>query len=141
VGEQPWERRAACAPQNRPTAAKDLDWHSTDTEEKYAARAVCMNKCPVRSECLQFALDSKFIHGIWGGVDDYELRRTMSVDALGAPAERDRAPRCPYCCKRSLVISGSKTKDGYKTVCNRCDLIWHMAVIPNKLKKKKRDAA
>lgn len=30
------------------------------------ALAVCA-KCPVRERCLQFALDNKIEHGIWGG--------------------------------------------------------------------------
>jgi len=28
--------------------------------------AVCMN-CPVQFECLQYALDNKIEHGVWGG--------------------------------------------------------------------------
>lgn len=135
--EKPWEVEAACAPANRSNHAKHLDWFSTDGEEKYDARAVCQSECPVRKECIQFALTNKIINGIWGGVDDYEIRRTLSVDALGIPKLRDRAPRCPFCMCRKLDIERVKTRHGYKTTCTSCDLTWHMAVIPEKLKAKK----
>lgn len=113
-----------------------MDWSSTDASEKYACRAVCKSECPVRQQCLQFALDNKFIHGIWGGVDDYEIRRALSVSSMGAPSERDRPPRCPYCLSRKIDIATTKTRKGYRTVCTQCNLEWDMACIPTKLRKK-----
>lgn len=135
---EPWMREAACAPDNRSKRAKDLDWHSSDTEEKYAARAVCQSECEVRKECIQYALENKIIHGIWGGVDDYEIRRTLSVDQDGEPKVRDRMPRCPYCLGRKLSIEQKKTRHGYRTTCcnEECGLTWNMAVIPEKLRVK-----
>lgn len=137
MSDNGWEQRAACAPQNRSARGKNLDWSSTDTHQKYRARAVCINECPVRKECMQFCLDQKFIHGVWGGADDYEIRRTLSVDAQGSPVERDRCPRCPYCLSRKLAIATSKSREGYKTMCTNCSLTWHMACIPTKLKSKR----
>jgi WhiB family redox-sensing transcriptional regulator len=130
---EPWEYSAEC-PKHQ-----DKDWFSTDQYEKYAARAVCVNSCPVRKECIETALNSKLIHGIWGGVDDYEIRRALSVDAYGEPAVRTRSPRCPLCLKRNLDISGVKTRDGYRTECmnSECGLVWNMATIPTTLRKKK----
>lgn len=135
-----WEGDAACAPQNRPANTEDLDWFSTDKDEKYRARAICQGVCPVRKQCIQAALTRKEIHGIWGGVDDYEIRRAMSVDCLGYPLERDRPPRCPYCLSRKLSISGQKSKQGYLAACLVCSLVWHMATIPTRLKNKKTAA-
>lgn len=43
------------------------------------AQAVCA-RCPVRAECLLFALDEGIGHGVFGGVDEHEraaLRRTL----------------------------------------------------------------
>jgi hypothetical protein len=93
----------------------------------------------VRKECIETALNGKLIHGIWGGVDDYEIRRALSVDAYGDPAVRTRLPRCPLCLKRDLDISGIKTRDGYATKCKnpKCGLAWNMATIPAQLRKKK----
>lgn len=133
LAPEPWEYQAAC-----PKHPKK-DWFSTDQYEKYAARAVCRSECPVRKECIQTALDSKLIHGIWGGVDDYEIRRALSVDAYGDATVRTRLPRCPFCLSRKLDISGVKTGGGYDTHClnEECGLTWKMAVIPAKLRKKK----
>lgn len=128
---EPWEYKAECAKHS------DKDWFSTDQYEKYAARAVCENACPVRRECISTALESKLIHGIWGGVDDYEIRRALSVDAYGDPTVRTRLPRCPFCKSRKLDISGTRVRGGYETKCLNCDLTWSMATIPAKLRKKK----
>jgi len=136
VKQYSWEDDAACSPQNRPDNLRDLDWFSTKTEDKYAARAVCQSKCPVRKECLETALTRREIHGIWGACDDYEIRRALSVDSLGDPIERDRPPRCPYCLSKKLDIAMNKTPRGYKTECTECGLTWHMAKIPTKIKSK-----
>ena len=38
------------------------------------AKAVCA-RCPVRAECLQYALDNYKNVGIWGGLSERERRR------------------------------------------------------------------
>ena len=66
-----WQKNALCAkPKNR----KYLDWFfSKDFSKKYAAKNLCFI-CPVRSECLQWALEHKQIWGIWGGKDEIDIR-------------------------------------------------------------------
>jgi Transcription factor WhiB len=53
-----------------------------------AAKAVC-ERCPVRGECLQWALDAgaDADYGIWGGLDEAERRRLRRGGQLLA---RDR---------------------------------------------------
>lgn len=50
-------------------------------EEKDAreakAKAVC-RQCPVRQECLDFALANREPYGIWGGLNETERRRLMT---------------------------------------------------------------
>ncbi|MDX5567389.1 WhiB family transcriptional regulator [Streptomyces sp. ID05-04B] len=51
--------------------------------EAAAAKRVCA-RCPVRAECLSFALDSGQASGVWGGTGEQErvaLLRTASHDA------------------------------------------------------------
>lgn len=68
--QEPWYEEAACAsypaelffpPSDAPSAAN-------------AAKAICQG-CPVREECLSFALETAQAEGVWGGMDAGERRR------------------------------------------------------------------
>jgi WhiB family redox-sensing transcriptional regulator len=41
-----------------------------------AARDICAG-CPVRVECLNYALDHRADHGVWGGESERERQRIM----------------------------------------------------------------
>lgn len=41
------------------------------SESTARAKAVCA-RCPVRAECLKWAIDNRQTHGIWGGLDESE---------------------------------------------------------------------
>ena len=41
-----------------------------------AARRVCM-QCPVRVQCLDYALNHQIDHGVWGGTSERERRRIL----------------------------------------------------------------
>ena len=43
------------------------------TAQVAAAKAVCRG-CPVRAECLRYAMQTAQDHGIWGGTTDEERR-------------------------------------------------------------------
>jgi WhiB family redox-sensing transcriptional regulator len=45
-----------------------------------AARAVC-EACPVRRDCLAYALSAPELVGIWAGTDERERRRMRRVSA------------------------------------------------------------
>jgi WhiB family redox-sensing transcriptional regulator len=69
VKPEPWMNDAACE-------GADLDlFFPTRGEATKAAVAYC-NACPVKAECLEYALDHFEHHGIWGGVSE-RARRTM----------------------------------------------------------------
>jgi WhiB family transcriptional regulator, redox-sensing transcriptional regulator len=38
------------------------------------ARHYC-SECPVRTQCLEFALEQRIDHGVWGGASERERRR------------------------------------------------------------------
>lgn len=65
---------------------------STDGEAE-RAKAVCA-ECPVRRECLQFALATRQAYGIWGGMSEHE-RRIVQGRQPGPPprARQDRPAR------------------------------------------------
>jgi WhiB family redox-sensing transcriptional regulator len=63
-----WKQKAACR-------ALDTSMFFPDSEaDADEAKAVCAI-CPVRQECLQFALDTRQHDGVWGGLTETERRR------------------------------------------------------------------
>jgi len=40
------------------------------------ARKIC-NGCPVLDQCLEYALDQRIEHGVWGGCSERERRRIL----------------------------------------------------------------
>ena len=40
------------------------------------AKALCVH-CPVRVDCLEYALQSREGHGIWGGLNEMERRAVL----------------------------------------------------------------
>jgi WhiB family transcriptional regulator, redox-sensing transcriptional regulator len=70
-----WQDRAACrgmdgllffGPANEPRPDREI--------REAKAKAVCQ-LCPVRTQCLDYALRNAIRHGIWGGLDDEERAR------------------------------------------------------------------
>ena len=57
-----WQDEAAC----KDSDADFFPESGYNTAPIKAALAVCA-KCSVRERCLQFAMDNKIEHGIWGG--------------------------------------------------------------------------
>lgn len=69
-----WQRSALCA-QTDP----DLFFPDSHQPRRYAeatqwAKAVCV-QCPVRLDCLEYALTLTERHGIWGGLSEDELHQ------------------------------------------------------------------
>jgi hypothetical protein len=59
-------------------------------ESAEPARQICA-RCPVRQQCLDYALSHGIVHGIWGGLTERN-RRTLRTRYLGAARrERDEA--------------------------------------------------
>lgn len=64
-----WRKRALCA--GHPERAC---WFPEDEEATARAIAIC-RVCPVRAECLTFAIDTRQSEGVWGGMTPYQRRR------------------------------------------------------------------
>jgi len=68
-----WRDRALCAQVGG-------DWWFPEANKKAPeAKAICQ-ACPVRAQCLQYALDAGETAGIWAGYSGRQLRR-MRRDA------------------------------------------------------------
>jgi WhiB family redox-sensing transcriptional regulator len=47
------------------------------------AKALCV-RCPVRDQCLDYALEMREVHGIWGGLNEMERRNLLRQRAREA---------------------------------------------------------
>lgn len=47
------------------------------------AKRVCID-CPVKTRCLEYALQSRIDHGVWGGTSERERRRILKARRMNA---------------------------------------------------------
>lgn len=124
-----WQQDGSCAQTENADAR---DWFfSSDFSEKYKAKNLC-HGCPVRRDCLQWALEHRQIWGVWGGRDEIDIRRTLSVSYKGEETRRRRFPNCPFCTARpskletdSAPVPGGGRWTTAKIVrCTECGFSW-----------------
>jgi hypothetical protein len=94
----PWAAQAACAGQ-----PADV-WFPERGGSAATAKSVCAH-CPVRIECLDYALRWGIGHGVWGGLSMRERRRLSR-----------RSPRPP----RVLAAHGTTTSYARGCRCKGC---------------------
>jgi WhiB family redox-sensing transcriptional regulator len=81
-----WRKRAACRHTEPdlffpvPAAGASLSPVQAEQAQAERAKKVCAG-CPVRRECLQFALATRQSHGVWGGLELTEADRRRPVRA------------------------------------------------------------
>lgn len=127
--EQEWLKGAECAKDINESKI-DYFW-STKREEQAEAKRIC-GPCPIRRDCAKFALEDRQVSGVWGGLDEVELRRTLSVNAEGMEIRRDRFPRCPGCratCEKLITEvvprpGGGRWATMRVVICVECDFTW-----------------
>jgi WhiB family transcriptional regulator, redox-sensing transcriptional regulator len=68
VSDLPWSDLAACL-------GMDPSFFFPENKlDSVTAKSVCA-ACPVRLECLEFALPQEDLDGVWGGLNERERRR------------------------------------------------------------------
>jgi WhiB family redox-sensing transcriptional regulator len=72
-----WMAEGNCA-QEKPTVFFPSDGVGVEV-----ARRICAT-CPVKEPCLEYALEQRIDHGVWGGCSERERRRILK-------RRRDRA--------------------------------------------------
>ena len=79
-----WQLQAACrGPQSEvffPPSQSERKHDRLERERR--AKAIC-GICPVRSDCLSYAMEIRESHGIWGGLSESE-RKSMLERPLAA---------------------------------------------------------
>lgn len=78
-----WRDRAACR-HSDPDLFFPAGTSGAALEELRAAKALCAT-CPVREQCLAFALETNQDAGVWGGASEEERRELRRKVALKRP--------------------------------------------------------
>jgi WhiB family redox-sensing transcriptional regulator len=136
VGDFEWMDEAECG--KRSNKHMSSYFFSAVPREKYDARNLCF-QCDVRKECLKYALENKEIWGVWGGKDEAEIRRTLSLSHEGKEIRRTRFPNCPYCgarpVKLSVIVAPSPEGGRWTTMklvqCSECEFTWRSRTSAN----------
>lgn len=113
--ETAWQDRGLCA-QADPDA-----WFPDKGESARPAKAVCRG-CPVRTECLTYALEHGERHGIWGGLTERQRRR-LKPAAQSAAQIRD----VPRSCSCEQAYSGGRK--AYVRVEADAGCPWHTTAV------------
>jgi WhiB family transcriptional regulator, redox-sensing transcriptional regulator len=93
-----WESQAKC--QEHDLSIFFPEDTSDPRKTKQLAVAIC-NSCPVRPQCLNYALVHKIEFGIWGGIDKYGRKRLAELE----PWRVDGKPSSPPIIGRTEKIS------------------------------------
>lgn len=132
---------ALCA-SSRFSNSSEHDWFPDllGYDKEVKARQVC-NRCPVQFECAQAGLANREPWGIWGGMEEFRVRRAIGKDSFGSNRARSLDLVCPYCGSDDLEIAKKRTSKGYRVECNYCSIEWVTYRVPEKVRKaaKKQD--
>lgn len=132
TGPLGWQQDSSCSEPDF-VEYKEL-FFSEDPAEIADAKEVCSH-CPVRRECLSWALDNKEIWGVWGGRDEVEIRDALSISEEGQEVRRTKdgiAPTCLYCDAPTEALTTSEVEipgGGRWTTkkvvtCSECQFQW-----------------
>jgi len=82
-----WQRLAACRGTEAAWffAPNYFERRSEKDAREAKAKAVC-GRCPVRADCLEYALRIREPHGVWGGLNEMERRAILRRRAADEPA-------------------------------------------------------
>ena len=77
--ENNWQIRAACRGPHATVFFPPPRFERKDEKVEREARAkdICQS-CPVRGECLEYALGIREPHGIWGGLSEGERKELLA---------------------------------------------------------------
>jgi WhiB family redox-sensing transcriptional regulator len=131
-----WDEEAECGKAKNKEIAKNF--FSNKPSQQYKALKLC-EICPVRKECLRWALDTKQLWGIWGGLNYKQIRRTLSVNWEGQEMRHNRFPLCPYCKSKTNFLntktisrpSGGRWATMKMVECSNCLFSWQSRTSAN----------
>lgn len=107
-----WRTFARC--RDRPeTFAIVEDDDGNEPNYPTSDQVTCCQLCPVRAECLSYALEANEQAGVWGGMTAYQRRLLSRVYSRKS---------CPGCSSHDIIVEGygSRTHE----VCTACGVSW-----------------
>lgn len=83
VTDARWQDKAACRGPQSVVFFPPASFERKDDKRQREARAkeICSG-CSVRQECLDFAVEIREPHGIWGGLNEAERREMVAPAAV-----------------------------------------------------------
>jgi len=84
-----WKASALCA------EGDPDEWFPERNESPLAAQSIC-SRCPVRTECLEYAIVNDERYGVWGGTlpaDREEIRKSRGIVRVPSRSEWDNEQR------------------------------------------------
>jgi WhiB family transcriptional regulator, redox-sensing transcriptional regulator len=77
--EESWQIKAACRGPQAAVFFPPTQFERKDEklEREGRAKAICAS-CPVRRPCLDYAIEIREPHGIWGGLNELERKHAVS---------------------------------------------------------------
>jgi WhiB family transcriptional regulator, redox-sensing transcriptional regulator len=86
-----WHDEAACLTAPDPEIFFPAGTTGDAVGQIVSAKSVC-SRCPVRGQCLEFALTSRQDFGVWGGLTEEERRSLRRSRQRAARREAGKAP-------------------------------------------------
>lgn len=96
------------------------------------AKAICHNECPVREDCLRFAVTQKIDHGVFGGLDAAGRRALTRRQTRNAPPADPITVAVNRACGRDVPVSESVVADliaGEAVTASRAERLTAIAIM------------
>lgn len=131
ITDMDWQSNGLCTPLSNIYAKHNDYFFSHDPNDTTVAKQIC-SQCPVKSECLQYALEHRRINGVWGGKTEREIRWALSVDYKGDEIRRRKFPYCPNCDATAEHLdtgtadlpNGGRWATARIVYCTKCKFSW-----------------
>lgn len=115
-----WREKAACR------NYEPEWWFSLDEPTRRKAIYVCVVECPVRSQCLAYALEQDERHGIWAGLDidlhRARIRRQRDKARLAARTEQAKPRNFVTPALAAEVHRLARTGLAYRVIARELDV-------------------
>lgn len=103
------------------------DFFSQIPQDVRQAKNLCA-LCPVRMDCLRWALGNQEVYGVWGGADQWEMRTALALTSHGAPVKKAQRAKCPFCrSSRTVTEVLELANRASRAHCAQCGLSWRRA--------------